>query len=80
MRFSTPLMAAFAASASATAPMERTTMFTLEVAPGETIEVTEEEKFKMIDVSYSLQRCSAHELCCSSPIDLDLIAKWYEIL
>lgn len=52
MRFSAPVLAAFAASASATtAPIQRTTMFTLEVAPGETIEVTEEEKFDLIDVS-----------------------------
>ncbi|KAH7305869.1 hypothetical protein B0I35DRAFT_399807 [Stachybotrys elegans] len=48
MRYSTALIAALAATASATtAPLPK--MYTLEIAPGETIEVTEEEKFKMID-------------------------------
>jgi leucyl aminopeptidase len=55
MRYSIPLMAALAASATATAPadaMEKRAekLFTLETAPGETIEVTEDEKFQMIDV------------------------------
>jgi bacterial leucyl aminopeptidase len=55
MRFSAPVLAAFAASASATtAPIQRTTTFTLEVAPGEVIEVTEDEKFALIDVSIAV--------------------------
>ncbi|ROT38051.1 bacterial leucyl aminopeptidase [Sodiomyces alkalinus F11] len=50
MRYTTPILAALAATATATAPMERATkMFTLETAPGETIEVTEEEKFQLMD-------------------------------
>lgn len=54
MRFSVPVLAALATSATATtAPIARTTMFTLEIAPGETIEVTEDEKFALIDVSSS---------------------------
>ena len=48
MRYSVPLVAAFAASASAVAPSEK--MYTLETAPGETVVVTEDEKFQMIDV------------------------------
>lgn len=52
MRFSAPVLAAFAASASATtAPIQRATLFTLEIAPGEIITVTEDEKFALIDVS-----------------------------
>lgn len=52
MRCYTPLVAALAACVSATAPAERSTkMFTLETAPGKTVEVTEEEKFEMMDVS-----------------------------
>ncbi|RGP79803.1 bacterial leucyl aminopeptidase [Fusarium longipes] len=54
MRYSIPLMAALAASATATAPAEAMNkradkLFTLETAPGETVEVTEDEKFQMID-------------------------------
>lgn len=54
MRYSIPLMAALAASATAT-PAEAMgkraeKLFTLETAPGETVEVTEDEKFQMIDV------------------------------
>ncbi|KAK7408933.1 hypothetical protein QQX98_008877 [Neonectria punicea] len=51
MRYTTPLIAALAASASATAPpAERAEkLFTLEIAPGKTVEVTEDEKFQMID-------------------------------
>lgn len=55
MRYTVPLMAALAASATATAPIgagKRTQkLYTLETAPGETVEVTEDEKFQMIDVS-----------------------------
>jgi leucyl aminopeptidase len=53
MRYTAPLIAALAASASATtAPIGRgAKVYTLETAPGQTIEVTEEEKFKLIDVS-----------------------------
>lgn len=47
-------MAALAASATATAPIgagkRAQKLYTLETAPGETVEVTEDEKFKMIDV------------------------------
>lgn len=49
MRYSSALVAALAAGASATAPMERAKLFTLEFAPGETRVVTEDEKFKLID-------------------------------
>ncbi|CAG7558795.1 unnamed protein product [Fusarium equiseti] len=51
MRYSVPLMAALAATATATAPSEKRTekLFTLETAAGETVEVTEDEKFQMID-------------------------------
>lgn len=58
MRYTVPLIAALAATASATAPedvkRENTELFTLEIAPGETVEVTEDEKFRMIDVSSCL--------------------------
>ncbi|KAH7186211.1 uncharacterized protein B0J16DRAFT_400232 [Fusarium flagelliforme] len=51
MRYSVPLMAALAATATATAPSEKRAekLFTLETAAGETVEVTEDEKFQMID-------------------------------
>ncbi|KAK0388904.1 hypothetical protein NLU13_2481 [Sarocladium strictum] len=53
MRYTVPLIAALAATASATAPedvkRENTELFTLEIAPGETVEVIEDEKFRMID-------------------------------
>ncbi|KAM5345945.1 hypothetical protein ACJ41O_011806 [Fusarium nematophilum] len=53
MRYATPLLAALAVSASASAVpavQERADkLFTLEIAPGETVEVTEDEKFQMID-------------------------------
>ncbi|KAJ4009447.1 hypothetical protein NW752_009035 [Fusarium irregulare] len=51
MRYSVPLMAALAASATATAPPQKRAekLFTLETAAGETVEVTEDEKFQMID-------------------------------
>lgn len=53
MRYSIPLVAALAAASSATGSDEKreTKLFTLETAPGETVEVTEDEKFQMIDVS-----------------------------
>ena len=50
MRYSSALVAALAASASATAPMERAKLVTLEFAPGDTRVVTEDEKFELIDV------------------------------
>lgn len=51
MRYTAPILAALAATATATAPTERATkLFTLETAPGVTVEVTEEEKFQMMDV------------------------------
>ena len=55
MRYSVPLMAALAATATATAPPQKRAekLFTLETAAGETVEVTEDEKFQMIDVSIS---------------------------
>ncbi|CAG9988192.1 unnamed protein product [Clonostachys byssicola] len=49
MRYLGPILAALAATASATAPLAREKLYVLEVAPGEVIEVTEDEKFKMID-------------------------------
>ncbi|RFN48845.1 bacterial leucyl aminopeptidase [Fusarium flagelliforme] len=51
MRYSVPFMAALAATATATAPYEKRAekLFTLETAAGETVEVTEDEKFQMID-------------------------------
>ncbi|KAK2673962.1 hypothetical protein RAB80_011505 [Fusarium oxysporum f. sp. vasinfectum] len=53
MRYTVPLMAALAASATATAPIgagkRAQKLYTLETAPGETVEVTEDEKFQMID-------------------------------
>ncbi|KAL2752317.1 hypothetical protein ACRALDRAFT_1044431 [Sodiomyces alcalophilus JCM 7366] len=50
MRYTAPILAALAATATATSPMEHAAkLFTLETAPGETVEVTEEEKFRMID-------------------------------
>lgn len=56
MRYTTPLVAALAASVSATvsqgAKREDAKLFTLEIAPGETVEVTEDEKFQMIDVRH----------------------------
>lgn len=53
MRYSIPLVAALAATVSANSSEEKgeTKLFTLETAPGETVEVTEDEKFQMIDVS-----------------------------
>jgi leucyl aminopeptidase len=47
-------MAALAATATATAPSEKRAekLFTLETAAGETVEVTEDEKFQMIDVRH----------------------------
>lgn len=55
MRYSVPLLTALAASATATAPADAVEkrgekLFTLETAPGETVEVTEDKKFQMIDV------------------------------
>ncbi|KFA60329.1 hypothetical protein S40285_07660 [Stachybotrys chlorohalonatus IBT 40285] len=48
MRYAAPLVAALAATATATtAPIAK--LFTLEVAPGEVVTVTEDEKFRMID-------------------------------
>lgn len=60
MRYTVPLVVALAASVSAAVPkaplQERADkLFTLEVAPGETVEVTEDEKFQMIDVRYQVQ-------------------------
>lgn len=57
MRYTVPLVVALAASVSAAVPKaplrERADkLFTLEIAPGETVEVTEDEKFQMIDVGY----------------------------
>ncbi|KAJ4180328.1 hypothetical protein NW767_012317 [Fusarium falciforme] len=54
MRYTVPLVVALAASVSAAVPRaplgERADkLFTLEIAPGETVEVTEDEKFQMID-------------------------------
>ncbi|KAJ4309239.1 hypothetical protein N0V84_011619 [Fusarium piperis] len=54
MRYTVPLVVALAASVSAAvprAPIEQRAekLFTLEIAPGETVEVTEDEKFQMID-------------------------------
>ncbi|KAG5795856.1 hypothetical protein H9Q69_005074 [Fusarium xylarioides] len=53
MRYTVALMAALAASATATAPIgagkRAQKLYTLETAPGETVEVTEDEKFQMID-------------------------------
>ncbi|KAI6779281.1 uncharacterized protein J7T54_001011 [Emericellopsis cladophorae] len=54
MRYSIPIVAAFAASASCMAPSEAleeraVKLYTLETAPGETVEVTEDEKIQMID-------------------------------
>ncbi|RSL40130.1 hypothetical protein CEP53_013570 [Fusarium sp. AF-6] len=54
MRYTVPLVVALAASVSAAvpkAPIEGRAdkLFTLEIAPGETVEVTEDEKFQMID-------------------------------
>lgn len=52
MRYSFPLIAALAATATANVSEEKREpkLFTLETAPGETVEVTEDEKFQMIDV------------------------------
>jgi hypothetical protein len=55
MRYSLPLMAALAATAAANGPAavaekRAEKMYTLELGPGETVEVTEDEKFQMIDV------------------------------
>lgn len=60
MRYTVPLVVALAASVSAAVPSaplgERADkLFTLEIAPGETVEVTEDEKFQMIDVGYQVQ-------------------------
>ncbi|KAH7239850.1 hypothetical protein FSOLCH5_014226 [Fusarium solani] len=54
MRYTVPLVVALAASVSAAVPRaplgERADkLFTLEIAPGKTVEVTEDEKFQMID-------------------------------
>ncbi|KAM0269861.1 hypothetical protein ACHAQH_009612 [Verticillium albo-atrum] len=50
MRYSAPVLAALVASVSATAPIGRAVkMLTLETSPGVTIEVTEEQKFEMMD-------------------------------
>jgi leucyl aminopeptidase len=54
MRYTAPLIAALAATASATAPassleQRKTTLYTLELAAGETVEVDEDTKFQMID-------------------------------
>ena len=59
MRYTAPLIAALAATASATAPassleQRKTTLYTLELAAGETVEVDEDTKFQMIDVSPSI--------------------------
>jgi leucyl aminopeptidase len=58
MRYTVPLMAALAASATATAPIgsgkRAQELYTLETAPGETVEVTEDEKFQMIDVRFRI--------------------------
>lgn len=46
-------MAALAATAAANGPVAEKRaekMYTLELGPGETVEVTEDEKFQMIDV------------------------------
>lgn len=54
MRF-TPLLAAFAASSavgSFVEPRDPNKLFTLEIAPGQTVTVTEEEKWEMMDVRY----------------------------
>ncbi|KAL4724349.1 hypothetical protein ACLX1H_008963 [Fusarium chlamydosporum] len=56
MRYSVPLLTALAASATATAPADAVEkrgekLFTLETAPGETVEVTEDKKFQMIDLT-----------------------------
>lgn len=53
MRYSLPIMAALAATAAANGPVvekRAEKMYTLELGPGETVEVTEDEKFQMIDV------------------------------
>lgn len=60
MRYTVPLVVALAASVSAAvpkAPIEQRAdkLFTLEIAPGETVEVTEDEKFQMIDVGHQVQ-------------------------
>ncbi|KAM0541241.1 hypothetical protein ACHAPJ_013329 [Fusarium lateritium] len=54
MRCAIPLMAALAASATATSPAAANEkraekIYTLEIGPGKTVEVTEDEKFQMID-------------------------------
>ncbi|KAF5018457.1 hypothetical protein F66182_9554 [Fusarium sp. NRRL 66182] len=54
MRYTIPLVTALATSATATAPVanvERSAakLYTLELSPGETVEVTEDKKFQMID-------------------------------
>ena len=56
MRCAIPLMAALAASATATSPAAANEkraekIYTLEIGPGKTVEVTEDEKFQMIYVS-----------------------------
>lgn len=57
MRCTVPFAAAaLAATVSATAPpsaleQRKTTMYTLELAAGKTVEVDEDTKFQMIDVS-----------------------------
>jgi hypothetical protein len=52
MRYSSALVAALAAGASATAPMQERAdkLFTLEFGPGDVRVVTEDEKFKLRDV------------------------------
>lgn len=50
MRYSSALVAALAAGASATAPIDaRAKMYTLEFAPGDVRVVTEDEKFELRD-------------------------------
>lgn len=57
MRVTVPLAATLAAVASATASQSTKDhggkLYTLEIAPGQTVEVTEDEKFQMIDVCYA---------------------------
>lgn len=61
-------MAALAASATATAPIgsgkRAQKLYTLETAPGETVEVTEDEKFQMIDVRPHVTYSNVSRLDC----------------
>lgn len=52
MRLIAPTILAFAATALAATSQDEK-VYTLELGPGETIEVTEEGKLKLIDVGYS---------------------------